>query len=232
MRAEDLTPKYLEANEIAGPRAFALTGRQKALFLALCGKDRRLANIYVGACLVLTQSENPSRLSLAAHAMRELVDKLPIYIDIPQPTKPANLKAKVQELRDSWDKVQIKSGCNTTEGWEGQIDKPLVTFMGKVGSFFVWFAGERATRYERTACVVRALDASENKLPSRIEKLRVDEWNEYHDYFAAVAHQSEPVEFESMVEALEILLLQTLNPQTFDDHADLDALIAEGESNA
>jgi len=232
MEPGDLTPNSLDATELTRATPLTLTGRQKALFLALEERDGRLASLYLGACMVLSQTENPARKSLAAHAFRELVDKLPIYIDIPQPTKPANLKAKVQELRDTWDRAKKKSDCCTPDGWTGSVDKPLEVLLGEIGSFFDWFAKERATRYERTAVVVRALDASEHRLPERIEKLRVAEWDEHYGYFAGVSHQGSAAEFDGMVEALESLLLQTLKPKTFDDHADIDDLIAEGESNA
>src|SRR5687767_1458877 len=106
--------------------ATEFTGRQKALFEALRDLDPRLAEMYEGALRVLDDHENPSRLPFCAHGLREIVDKLPKYLDLPVPAKQASLGAKVNEIHDEWKQAVQKSGC-TSDGakWDGPIDKPL-----------------------------------------------------------------------------------------------------------
>jgi len=50
------------------------------IFTALSGKHARLAAMYAGACHVLV-SGNPDHLALAAHNVRELIEKLPDHVD-------------------------------------------------------------------------------------------------------------------------------------------------------
>lgn len=67
----------------------ALTGQQRALYEALldlgsAAKDEnpRMAKMYFGAVLVLRQIGNPDRLALAAHGLRELMEKMPRFLDV------------------------------------------------------------------------------------------------------------------------------------------------------
>ena len=65
-----------------------LSAQQRALYEALAEQDKRLAGIYLGSLLVLSQLENPDSLALAAHSLRELMEKLPKYRDLPAAKKP------------------------------------------------------------------------------------------------------------------------------------------------
>jgi hypothetical protein len=54
-----------------------LPEQQLALYKALLRKHDVLAQMYYGAIKVLTDIDNPERYALAAHDMRELMEKLP-----------------------------------------------------------------------------------------------------------------------------------------------------------
>ncbi len=56
---------------------------QNILFEALSTKDKWLAKRYQGALMVLKDASSPYRYPLAAHCMREIMGKLPYYIDVP-----------------------------------------------------------------------------------------------------------------------------------------------------
>ena len=72
------------AKDVASPDAGPiLAGQQQALLTALIEKDPHLGVMYLGGLHVLRQEGNPDREALAAHAIRELMEKLPQFVDVP-----------------------------------------------------------------------------------------------------------------------------------------------------
>lgn len=62
------------------PMPLKLTDQQRAMLEALQGKETKeypLSNWYLGALYALDNPHNPDRFSQAAHALRELIEKLP-----------------------------------------------------------------------------------------------------------------------------------------------------------
>jgi hypothetical protein len=57
------------------------TSEQEALVACLARKDAKLAKIYSGGLAVFFDEGNPLRFELAAHAMRELIEKSPLLIN-------------------------------------------------------------------------------------------------------------------------------------------------------
>jgi hypothetical protein len=217
------------------PMPLQLSGQQRALYEALSEKDERLAGMYLGSLLVLRQTENPDLLALAAHGLRELMEKLPRYFDLPVGTKPPSLKVKVLELTRSWGNAVKNSKCGENPSWSGVIDSPLRKFLKKTQEFFTWFEAEHPTRKQQTAKVLRGLDLIDRPLPAPIEQLRIEEWDKCHDYLKGVSHHAIlpwPGDFISRLEVLECFLLDRLRPRTFEDHAEIDRIIREGETNA
>src|SRR4051794_24588394 len=79
-----------------------MSGQQRGLYDALGEIHQNLADMYLGA-LTTISSNNPDRLAQAAHSLRELIEKLPMYIGMP--FRSANLGEKVQNLTQQWKKV-------------------------------------------------------------------------------------------------------------------------------
>jgi hypothetical protein len=229
---------------------FQLSGKQRVLYDALCERDTQLANetgkkladMYLGALRALADEHNPDRLSLAAHGIRELMEKLARYLDVPTKTasplkKPPSLKEKVQRLHDGWKLTMSQSGCYTEvdDGWQGFIDNHLLQFLRQTKNFFAWVENERPSKNQQTLAIMRQLDST--SLPSTILQLRVEEWSYYQNYFTEVAHHSiESLhEFHTCLSALEQFLFERLRPQTFDvspKAASIRQIIKEGETNA
>ena len=213
-----------------------MSGRQRALYEALLENDGRLANMYLGALKVSIDGSNPDHFSLGAHGIRELMEKIPAYLDLkvnnPYPTE--SLKAKVYELEKEWDKIKKYI---TQGGMLNSSKQPsaLRKFLKKCVEFFCWCQEFHPKRKEEIAGVLRSLDPKGKPLPHPIEKLRVDEWDKIRDYFIDVAHHRIQViqnDFDSWLEALETFLLDRFHPRTFKDHALIDSIIREGERNA
>jgi hypothetical protein len=217
------------------PTPLQLSGQQRALYEALSEKDERLAGMYLGSLLVLRQIENPDLLALAAHGLRELMEKLPRYLDLPVAAKPPSLKEKVRSLLQSWGSAARHSQCLLDPAWSGAIDGPLRKFLKRTQEFFSWFESEHPTRKQQTAKVLRSLDPINRPLPAPIEQLRIEEWDKCHNYFEGVSHHTillPPEDFTSWLAVLERFLLDRLRPRTFEDHTEIDRIISEGEANA
>ena len=217
------------------PTPLQLSGQQRALYEVLSEKDERLSGMYLGSLLVFRQVENPDSLALAAHGLRELMEKLPRYLDLPVATRPPSLKEKVRSLSKSWSNAERSSERRGNPAWSGAIDGPLQKFLKKTEEFFAWFKLEHPTRRQQTAKILRSLDPMDRPLPTPIEQLRIEEWDKCHDYFEGVSHHtilSSSEKFTPWLVALERFLLDRLRPRTFEDHSELDRIIREGEGNA
>jgi hypothetical protein len=208
-----------------------LTGAQRALYDALAKLDPRLADMYYGALSVFKQTENPDHLAQTAHSLRELMEKLPRYINVPLDRKGASLTDKVRSFYKEWAKFSDevkKNGKPFDSG--GEISPGLRSFLEVSETFFEWVENERPARKRRTAQMVRGLDPAMRPLPAAIENLRIEEWDDCHDYFENVSHHNRAAEeLEAWISILERYLLDKLCPRTFEDHAALDEIIRKGE---
>jgi hypothetical protein len=222
------------ASAPGSPEEAVLSGRQRALFLALGKKDQQLALMYLGALSVLRNMSNPDRSAQAAHSLRELLEKLPRILDIPIQAKPPSMMDKIRPLEQTWSKAKTESSRLKTNQPSDVIDKPLRKFLDEADSFFTWLASDRPTRKQQAAKVVRGLDPLKKALPETIESLHVEEWDRYRNHFEQVSHHQiveEHEEFIKWVDGVEHYLLDRLVPRTFDDFATLDKIIGEGETN-
>jgi hypothetical protein len=210
-----------------------LEGAQRALHSALGKLNDHLATIYVGGLVVLSHERNPDRQSLCAHALRELIEKLPEHVHVPTKARGESLRAKVNELDPTWDRA-TKGNCHRDGTWSGEIDTPLETFLSRAGSFFAWMKDHLPRRRDEAARALRQFDPTRRKLPDALESLNVDAWHQMREYFTSVAHhrkRAEPDEFDTWVGALERFLLDRLVPRTFDDFGEIDALL-NGDTDA
>jgi hypothetical protein len=204
-----------------------LTGQERALYEALLTLDEGLARMYLGSCFVRDQLQNPDRHALRAHGLRELMEKLPKYRDVPVVSKSPSLKDKVRQLASSW-KPEFAATDSTNV-------KNLSRFLVGSKDFFEWFSTEHLTRREQAATILRQLDPLSRRLPDAIEGLRIKEWQACEGFFQGVSHHTlrcTDDEFEAFQDTLERFLLDRLRPRTFEDQAELDAIIEEGERYA
>ena len=212
------------------PRGLSLelSAQQRAVLAVLTAKNERLGTMYLGAQFVLRQRDNPDRISLAAHGMREVMEKLSAYIDVPVPAQPASMKPKVQALRQEWGRVAGEAEQAI------EISGQLRRFLVKAREFFEWFDHDHPTRLQRVLALLRGLDPSGEPLPAFIEDQRAREWKARHEFFDKVAHHGNCAEgeFEASADVVERLLLDHLRPRTFNDLATMDAIIEEGEKDA
>lgn len=213
-----------------------LSGHQRDLWEALQEVDEGLGSMYHGALITLSGPLNPERLSQAAHSLRELLDNLPRYCDVPDDIEPhSQLKNKVIGLQGVWRKFTNAWSSPGTNRWEGEIDGSLGRFLRACERFFVWFADSFLLHRERVVSVLRSFDPGGMPMPATLEDQVFDEWKRLRDFFLDVLHHRvtpNEVELKNRLADLEAFLLERLRPRTFADFEDLDQIIEEGESHA
>ena len=85
------------------------------------------ATMYRGALLVLQQTDNPLRLVLAAHGIRELMEKSPeSFGELPKVG--AGLKVQVTTLGKAWDCVRARALASRTKPGKVRSTHPYESF--------------------------------------------------------------------------------------------------------
>jgi len=215
----------LGAPSVAIDRGFRiLADHQRALLAVLRERDPAPASRYLGALQVLDDSTNPDRLALAAHGIRELMQELPRYFNLPIPIRD-RMGDKVRDLRQAWAAAQ--DNVSATAPLPGTVWKKLESLMA-------WLDVERPTWKQKTARMLRELDPAGRRLPPPVEKLRVEEWLECHKFFVEAAHHRGCTsdDLENRLDRVERFMLDLIRPRTFENADAIDALIQEGEGNA
>lgn len=212
-----------------------LSGEQLTLYEALFRRSERIARMYLGAQFALKDTVNPERFTLAAHAIRELMEKVPEIVAVATPAHFEKMRAKMGPLEDAFDRVIAQSNLKSPK-WEGQTDGPTRQFLENAKAFFEWKRECMPKRKKEIASTMRALDGPGRALPPDLENLAVKQWQELQQYFLNIAHHQAPdptlEEFDGHLRSLERFLLGKLNPPTFAEFDTIDAIIRSGESES
>lgn len=207
-------------------KGLSLSGSENQLHRALSDKDPRIGKMYLGSLMALADESNPDRLPLAAHDLRELMEKMPEYMDV-KISKPS-LRGDLQPLSDEWKKIKAeKDSAKCAKLQEG--------FLKKLDEFFSRFEMVHPKRKAQTQKALKKLQSVDRYLPAPLEALEFSEWDLIQDYFLAVAHhrkESSVEEFKGWKAALEKFLLDRLCPRTFADQKEILSMIQEGERDA
>ncbi len=209
--------------------------REKALKKCLDDKSRRLSSMYYGALETLRDSQNPDRFALAAHGLRELMEKLPSEIEVDMPAHRQNMGEKVRELFKQWEKAKEITKCRANGSWQGPIDSHLGNFLGKVETFFDWLKTHIPRRKEEVGQMLDKLDGAGQRLPEFFRTRNVENWDDIHEFFKKVSHhgkETNEAEFAEYRFAIEYTLLNLLQPRPFVEHDELDVLMGGGGNNA
>jgi hypothetical protein len=214
------------------PVAFRLTGRQQSVHASLAAKSLDMAALYENALRAFHDGYNSGRLFLAAHAIREMTNELPSVMDLPIFADIGKLGDQVNALQDTWNGVALRSGCHKDGQWSGTIDKRLARWLGRVHNFFQWWRDSHPKRRDVAVNLFRHLDPSGLPLPEPLEKQRADRWLELHNYFVRTAHRAPTTaeDFETRLEALEQVLLDSLFRQPSEDLSLIDAILKEARN--
>ena len=151
-----------EPTGLPGPAARpVLDGLRLTLFEALSSKRPVLGQMYLGALAALDRGD-PESLAQSAHSMRELLEKLPTYVEgIPQERRSPSLTEAARNLATSFNQAKDTSGCWTDDDWRGEIDASLRKLLRKgLPSFLAVAAAMKPPR--RTTARFRCQRSSKN----------------------------------------------------------------------
>lgn len=207
----------------------ALTATQLELYQALVDKRPEVAVSYQAAVVILNDQLLPDRLPLAAHALRELMEKLPAddgtVVDIG-----ADLNTKVNALREPWDTAVAEDEGRGGERWSNGIGEALRAFLVAVAEFFAGRDGIAGGRRQQTIVFLNRLDVAPVRLPEDVQRKSAQEWMRLRGYFNDVSHHRfgpEERTFQEKVAQLESFLFARLVPRPTEDFAAIDALLQE-----
>lgn len=225
---QDRADPIADTESVRRPDLVELSGRSRQLWEALANIDEQLGHMYLGALDILQHDANPDRLALAAHGLRELIEKLPRFLDVPSTVnRGPGIRDQARRLAGEWEKLGPSAidddGALTASG-----DKLLKA----VGEFCEGVGADPTRRQAATAAVSR-LDLNPLKLPPPIQELHVSEWTAIEGFFIGVSHHTKTTdddEFEGYLAALDRFLLDRLRPRTFEDFAAIDDLLGKGGS--
>lgn len=199
----------------------------------------RLPRIYLGALWVMKTPTNPDCFAQAAHSFRELMEKVAwslTSIEVPSSKgSPPGLKALVKEFTNIWDKAKRNTENLENGEWKGNIDKHTAKLLGSLDGFIHTANTLNPSKAQQGAKLLKQTDLQPYPLPEPIEKIRLQEWRSYDEYFQGVAHhRSVPIEdeFYAWVVRFEEYLLARLAPKTSRPKKALLAIIRQGEGHA
>ena len=202
-----------------------LAATQQRLYEALVERNHDLGEWYLAAIGVLNDDGLPDRHALAAHALREVMEKLPA-VDI-TPDQGASLPQKVRELEPAWTRAQHENQC-CGGAWGGEISDTLREFLAAMQGFFDGQEELTRSRREHAQRFLEGLDGI-GGLPEDMQHKNVRKWMDLRSYFVAVAHHKtvKEADFRARIAEFEVFISTRLRPRPTDDFAAIDALLEE-----
>jgi hypothetical protein len=178
----------------------------------------------MGALVVLSHDENPDRICLAAHGIRELIEKLPAHLKPPIVFRKDNMNSKIRPMALAWE-----SASTSVVGAEVslKVNRPLRKFFEEARTFFDWLRTSAPDRIRERQALMQRLDPG----GSSLLRERVAAWTEFNEFFQKVGHHhftGSTEEFVVELERFEAFLLSVLvPPPTFERIDEIDALLKE-----
>lgn len=83
-------------------------------------KNQALATIYQGALSVPADLSHPDRYSLSAHGMRELMEKLPTYLEVPTGARHESPLSKAREIEAAFERIQELGPSTAITYWRSR----------------------------------------------------------------------------------------------------------------
>jgi hypothetical protein len=204
-----------------------MSGRQSLVFRSLADRSEDVAVLYREGLVALQQGASADRFYAAGHAIRLFMHDLPTMFDLPTLGSLPQLSNKVRDLDQVW-KTACQSSCRIDGGWRGEIDALLARLLSVLEEFFSWREDQIAED------VFRRSDPGPAALPSDLFERRAKRWLKLFGYFNSVAHLSSTtlIEFHERLTEVEEIVLSCLYRQPSETFATIDAILAEGETDA
>jgi hypothetical protein len=99
--------------------------------------DDDKARWFAAALRVLSDKDNPDAVALAAHDLREILEKLP------RESNERSLKEVTKDLLGTWRSMTATTKALQSGAWTGSIDAPLAGFLENYDAVFCGCAPSR-----------------------------------------------------------------------------------------
>jgi len=218
---------YPMAMPIHDDKRLRLAGNQLELHRALTAKRADCGTFYLSAVAILNDAGLPDRIAMVAHALRELMEKLPNETKLDEG---ADLNTRVIALQAPWKQACREEQERGGDKWTGPVGNSLRAFLTTAKDFFKHRDQIVAGRKELARRFLDSLDVGNIGLPDDIQRKNADAWMKLRKYFTGVAHHTitpDDPEFSAQVAQLEAFLYARLVPRPVADFAMIDALLRE-----
>lgn len=203
---------------------------------ALRAAHRNLDEIYENILNVLGTDNISDNIRMAALDIRELLNKLPDYINAPFKKNTDKLGILTDRLKAKWKGQKIETYLEVA--WHDVHIEAIKNFLIECKIFFQLNDEIHVSRKEKAIATSRTLNTkhSEEVLPEHLEETIAAQWNGFLDYFNGVLHSeygaTNKDQFLAQLSNLEEFLIRLLEPNVFDAMQEIDAIIDAGENNA
>jgi hypothetical protein len=202
--------------------ATELTERQLRIAERLGALSETLGDLFGAAVRHLNERRDKASIRLAAHACREIINRVPDYLDVPVAGSRLEYSQRFRKIADAWP--------------DNLADDPSAQTLGLVKDLVEDHRTVSATQRERAESLFRALETAE-VLYAGDAAARGALWIGLLGYFVGVAHvggpaarDPDPEEFEQYFNRFERLLASQFRAEGYyESQADLDLLIQKEE---
>lgn len=197
-----------------------LPGNRMEVLAELRAYCEEAADTYEGGLWVLEQQGNPARVRITAAAVREVMVELGKNVGV---RSKSGLKARVNELRDEWEKVPREE--------QGGIEGESGPFGTRLDGFFAEVEAEHPKARERMTQTVRGISALGASLAPAAEAERVATLMAIDGRMSAAVHGSSSIDIaqiEADIELLGRVILDLRRPPVAADLSEIEELLGKG----
>jgi hypothetical protein len=214
--------------------AVVLAGDQLRLYERLVDRDDlgRLAEMYLGALVVLEQTANPDRSAQACHSLRDLMEKI-AYLGHGDKRR-ERMRQKAEPLKEAWNRHRELVGEVTDHNNGDPIGPSMLLVIAAVHEFVAWDERNLMSRKEQAQRVLEHLSVSGFVVPAAQQRENVRAWMELRDFFDDKGHHGSTTieEVRARIGELERFLLALWMPEPTSDFPELDAITGKAGDDA
>jgi hypothetical protein len=189
--------------------------------------------MYVGAWTVLNDGTNPDRIALAAHAMRELMEKGQRELAVS--VKPAALgSGQTGVAFERLDRLcrRARQESEPYRSRSGPIDEIVARVLEAAEELVAVHNQERPGRVAQREDLIRRLDPLGAALPAEMVADWMERWDNWDRLFQLTSHHQIAPTAEELASAMDeftAFLLERLEPVPSRAREEIEQLIREAE---